>query len=71
MNQIIMEALQDSGLLEQGEIVTEAILVFATVNAEDCSSYGQICMNESMPVHHAIGLLTVALDRMNATEEAE
>lgn len=59
----ILKAIRAAGMVEPGRLVTDAILVYASVSADEpaMTGYGMVVFNEgSVGHHHLLGLLDIA-----------
>lgn len=65
--------LADEGHIEPGEFVGDwiASVYLPTFAHRDTSSYATIMSNGSLPDHVAVGLLSVALDRVRFLEDED
>lgn len=56
---LIIEAIREHGSIKEEEFITEAIVMFACIdpNKPGHHRYGKFFLGESMPAHHAIGLI--------------
>lgn len=64
----IINALDAEGALEAGDLVIEAVTVYAYVRPDDApgdTHYGWVIAGGSMPTHHLRGLLETALERID------